>query len=298
MPSNEPFIHRFEAMTVPCEIQLFAPTKLDVSLGSIVDDIIFNTRRLESRYNFYSESSWLSQKVNQRNTSVVTLDEESLVIFQHLEAIATLSDDVFDATVGSVKALLRREPNLSHSEAFQRLKPAMGKQSWRLKKNKLTIEHPETEFDLGGVIKEYAVDQAVEIAKSYGITSMLVNFGGDIFALGRKPDGTLFNVAVLNPKKSTEPYFALPIENAALTTSAHYERRFQFGDKNTSHILSETETEKKILSVTVVANTVLEAGVLSTALTLQPALTMPENSAVIFIDDQLTIHQDTEFLLR
>lgn len=298
MRSNEPFVHRFQAMTVPCEIQLFASTKLSVPVGSIVDDIIFNTRRLESRYNFYSDSSWLSQKVNQRNSSVVILDDESLVIFQHLETLATLSDDVFDTTVGSVKALLQREPKLSHREAFQRLKWAMGKQSWTLEENRLIIEHPETKFDLGGVIKEYAVDQAVAIAKSYGITSMLVNFGGDIFALGKKPDGAPYNVAVLNPKQSTEPYFALPVEDAALTTSAHYQRRFQFADKNTSHILSATETEKKILSVTVVAKTVLEAGALSTSLTVKPALTIPENVAAIFIDDQLTIHQDTEFLLR
>ncbi len=297
MRSNSPFFHRFQAMTVPCEIQLFGSDNSVRRLVDIAEDIERNTLRLENKYNFYSKTSWLNQQINQRKNSVVTLDQESLAIFRHLERLAILSDGAFDTTVGSVKALLAHKPNLSHNEAFERLELAMSKESWDLKSNRLTIDHPETQFDFGGVVKEYAVDQAVVIAKTHGIDSMLVNFGGDIYALGTKPNGTQFNVAVLNPKNSIEPYFALPIEDSALTTSAHYERRFQFADKNTSHILSKAETEKKILSVTVIAGTALDAGALSTSLTLKPELTIPENVAVIFIDDQLTIHQDTEFLL-
>ncbi len=201
-----------------------------------------------------------------------------------------------------------------HSHAFQALSSALGKQAWELEgavelqgtdnlqgtaalqRTKLHIPDSRTRFDFGGVIKEYAVDQAVEIGKQRGATSMLVNFGGDIYALGTKPDGSAFNIAVLDPRDNKTPFFAVPLTNAALTTSAHSERQMQFGDKTTSHILSKQDIEKKILSVTAIASSTLEAGVLSTSLTLNPNISVPEDSAVIYIDDQLHIHQNTEFL--
>ncbi|CAH6835164.1 FAD:protein FMN transferase [Vibrio chagasii] len=323
MNSKLPFVHRFHAMTVPCEIQILS---LDLThfpkacAKNIADEIEQNTHRLEGKYNFYSDDSWLTRHINQRTTSEVELDSESAEVFEHLDRLSQLTFDTFDTTVGSIKHLLQQKPKMSHSHAFQALSSVLGKQAWELKeaigledtmdregtvdlqsevdlqRTRLHILDPRTRFDFGGVIKEYAVDQAVKIGKRLGATSMLVNFGGDIYALGTKPDGSPFNIAVLDPRDNKTPFFAVPITDAALTTSAHSERQMQFGDKTTSHILSKQDVEKKILSVTAIASSTLEAGVLSTSLTLNPNISVPEESAVIYIDDQLHIHQSTEFL--
>ncbi len=317
MSSNLPFVHRFHAMTVPCEVQILSIDLANfpgATAKEIADEIEQNTRRLEDKYNFYCEDSWLTQCINQRTSCDVELDSESAEVFQHLDRLSQLTFDTFDTTVGSIKHLLKQKPKMLHSHAFQALSSALGKQAWELKgalelqgtdnlqgtaalqRTKLHIPDSRTRFDFGGVIKEYAVDQAVEIGKQRGATSMLVNFGGDIYALGTKPDGSAFNIAVLDPRDNKTPFFAVPLTNAALTTSAHSERQMQFGDKTTSHILSKQDVEKKILSVTAIASSTLEAGVLSTSLTLNPNISVPEDSAVIYIDDQLHIHQNTEFL--
>lgn len=311
MNSKLPFVHRFHAMTVPCEVQILS---LDLThfpkacAKSIADEIEQNTHRLEGKYNFYSDDSWLTRQINQRTTSEVELDSESAEVFEHLDRLSQLTFDTFDTTVGSIKHLLKQKPKMSHSHAFQALSSALGKQAWELKeaigqeetvelqRTRLHVPDSRTRFDFGGVIKEYAVDQAVKIGKRLGATSMLVNFGGDIYALGTKPDGSPFNIAVLDPRDNKTPFFAVPITDLALTTSAHSERQMQFGDKTTSHILSKQDVEKKILSVTAIASSTLEAGVLSTSLTLNPNISLPEESAVIYIDDQLHIHQSTEFL--
>lgn len=317
MSSNLPFVHRFHAMTVPCEVQILSIDLAnfpEASTKEITDEIEQNTRRLEDKYNFYCDDSWLTQCINQRTSCDVELDPESAEVFRHLDRLSQLTFDTFDTTVGSIKHLLKQKPKMLHSHAFQALSSALGKQAWELKgtmdlkgtvdlqravglqRTQLHVPDSRTRFDFGGVIKEYAVDQAVEIGKQRGATSMLVNFGGDIYALGNKPDGSAFNIAVLDPRDNKTPFFAVPLTNAALTTSAHSERQMQFGDKTTSHILSKQDVEKKILSVTAIASSTLEAGVLSTSLTLNPSISVPEDSAVIYIDDQLHIHQNTEFL--
>ncbi|MFA0550768.1 FAD:protein FMN transferase [Vibrio lentus] len=317
MSSNLPFVHRFHAMTVPCEVQILSidwANFPETSAKDIAKEIEQNTRRLEDKYNFYCNDSWLTQCINQRASCDIELDPESAEVFQHLDRLSQLTFDTFDTTVGSIKHLLKQKPKMLHSHAFQALSSALGKQAWELKgtmdqkgtvelqgtldlqKTRLHVPDSRTRFDFGGVIKEYAVDQAVAIGKQLGATSMLVNFGGDIYALGTKPDGSAFNIAVLDPRDNKTPFFAVPLTDAALTTSAHSERQVQFGDKTTSHILSKQDVEKKIMSVTAIASSTLEAGVLSTSLTLNPKISVPEDCAVIYIDDQLHIHQNTEFL--
>ncbi|MFS1466616.1 FAD:protein FMN transferase [Vibrio lentus] len=299
MSSNLPFVYRFHAMTVPCEVQILSMDLVnfpETSAKAIATEIEQNTLRLEGKYNFYCNDSWLTQCINQRTSCDIELDPESAEVFLHLDRLSQLTFDTFDTTVGSIKHLLKQKPKMLHSHAFQALSSALGKQAWERKGTRLHVPDSRTRFDFGGVIKEYAVDQAVAIGKQFGATSMLVNFGGDIYALGTKPDGSAFNIAVLDPRDNKTPFFAVPLTNAALTTSAHSERQVQFGDKTTSHILSKQDVEKKIMSVTAIASSTLEAGVLSTSLTLNPNISVPEDSAVIYIDDQLHIHQNTEFL--
>ncbi|GEM75727.1 FAD:protein FMN transferase [Vibrio sagamiensis] len=299
MNSNLPFIHRFHAMTVPCEVQVLSLDSLSdfkERARKVTTEIEQNTHRLEAKYNFYCNNSWLTQSVNQRRSFKVNLDPESVDVFKHLERLSQMTFDTFDTTVGGIKHLLKQKPNIPHNHAFQILSSAMGKQAWELHGSQLYVPDSRTRFDFGGVIKEYAVDQAVEIGKHHGVTSMLVNFGGDIYALGKKPDGSSFNIAVLDPRDNKTPFFAVPLSDAALTTSAHCERQIQFGDKITSHILCKQDVEQKILSVTAISSSTIEAGVLSTSLTLNPNISPPEDSAIIYIDDQLHIHQDTEFL--
>lgn len=294
MPSNMPFIHRFKAMTVPCEVQLFGSPNAS-QIAAVIEQ---NTYRLEQKYNFYSEQSWLTRELNQRTGHSVLLDDESLVVFQTLKNLVTGTAGVFDPTVGSLKWLLNNNASLSRTQAYQIAQPMMGEAAWHIENNQLIISHDETRFDLGGVIKEFAIDQAINFAQSMGVSAALINFGGDIRVLGTKPNQEAFNVAVVNPHDPAQAFFSLPLVNSALTTSAHYERKTQFSDGPSSHILSEKGTHSKVLSVSVVAPSALEAGAISTALTISPSLPVPEEVAVIFIDDQLKIHQDTEFLTQ
>jgi thiamine biosynthesis lipoprotein ApbE len=73
----------------------------------------------------------------------------------------------------------------------------------------------------------------------------------------------------LNPN---EYLTSVKLSNQALTTSASYERSHKVEEKSFSHIISTTNLQNKVLSATVVASSVLEAGVFSTALMIEPKL--------------------------
>ncbi|NRD73435.1 FAD:protein FMN transferase [Shewanella sp. VB17] len=291
MSSDAGYHYRFTAMTVPCEIILFADAAqlLAVTIEN-------NTRRLEAKYNFHDKRSWLTQQVNDRQVNKVKLDDETAAILACVRQYCIATEGVFDMTIGSLKYQQISQSTQSREQLYLDLAPYMGLANWSIDGNWLNFCHYQTRFDLGGVIKECAVDQAVDLAKSAGATGVLINFGGDIRTFGHKPDGSAFIVAVVNPKDNQQAFFSLPLNNQALTTSAHYQRRYQFNDEQTSHILSKDGVHPQILSSTVVADTALEAGIYSTALTIKPTLDVPETVGFAFIDDTLTLHQDVEFI--
>ena len=290
MSIKHAYVHRFMAMTVPCEVTLIAS-----DAAKLARNIEANTRRLEAKFNFYSDTSMLTETINQRSGKRVVIDTETRDILVKVREYSIATQNIFDITVGTVKTLLQNSAK-TREQVYQDAVPYMGLAAWDIEDNILIMHFPITQLDLGGVIKEVAVDQAMAIVEQAS-SGALINFGGDVRASGCKVDGSDFVVGVVNPHQQTQALFALPLRNQALTTSAHYARRQQFSDQESSHILASQDTHRQVISVTVVADSALQAGIMSTALTINPRLTVPEEIGFALIDEQLNVHQNTDFLL-
>ncbi len=278
--------HHFHCMTVNCEVQLHG---LSESVAqSVFARLEQQTRDLESKYNFHNPASWLNQHINQRQTDCIALDAQSYGVLQQVQQLSAACEGRFDITVGTLRAALTAAED-EQLQQYQRLRQYMGPQQWRLQDQQLCFANPYCQFDLGGVIKEYAVDQAIRIVREYQPSGALVNFGGDVYALGRKENGKRFKVAVKNPLQPSEMLFAVNIENRGLTTSGHYERQRQLGGQLASHIVGDIAAD--ILSATVISPSVLHSGIYSTALTQDPGLALPKKTAAALVTQTLEIVQ-------
>lgn len=124
-------------------------------------------------------------------------------------------------------------------------------------------------MDLGAVAKGFAGDRAVEILSENGITSALLDLGGNIQALGGKPDGTPWSVGIKNPWGG-EPVCGIRIKDCAVVTSGGYERFFtDEKGKRYIHIFDSRTgypVENDIASVSVISSSGLYADSLSTSL--------------------------------
>lgn len=255
-------------MTSPCEVHIYAHNKSHAD--EVAKKILLTAKGLEQKYNFYNPNSYLSM-LNQRKTNL--LDAQTKDLLTRAKLFHTKTHGIFDITMGTLTQS-RKLPTLDEVEKErQRLEPFVGVEHFKIKKNKLIFDNPHTLIDLGGFVKEYAVDVAVKILKKEKIVSALVNFGGDIYALGLKPNGEKFSIGIKNPKNPREYITNVKISNEALTTSASYERNHEVEGKSFSHIISNQALQNKIVSATVMASTVVEAGVFSTALMIEPQLT-------------------------
>ena len=123
-------------------------------------------------------------------------------------------------------------------------------------------------LDLGGIGKGYAAGRCKEILKEHGVTSALLSLGGNVSALGSKPDGSAWTVAIEDPDGGA--YLGtVQIADQCVVTSGGYQRYFEQDGVRYWHIL-DPETGKPaqngMKSVTIVSSDDTLADALSTAL--------------------------------
>lgn len=131
----------------------------------------------------------------------------------------------------------------------------------------ITFKEPGMSIDLGGIAKGYAVDKAIARLKEQGISSAMVNAGGNMYCLGKKGNRK-WRIGIQHPRKPQELLFTLELENEAVATSGDYQQYFIADGKRYSHIIDPKTgypVNNNVISVTITAPAAAEADGLSTA---------------------------------
>lgn len=127
------------------------------------------------------------------------------------------------------------------------------------------------EIDLGAVAKGYAGDMAAQVMRDGGISSAILNLGGNVQTVGARPDGSPWRVAVKNPRspESADYLGIVQVEGMAVVTSGGYERFFERDGEIYWHIIDPATgrpADSGLISVTVVSASGVLCDGLSTAL--------------------------------
>ena len=125
------------------------------------------------------------------------------------------------------------------------------------------------EIDLGSVAKGYAGQKAADFLKENGITSGLLSLGGNIQAIGSKPDGSPWKIGIQDPFQNESPMMVLSVTDKSVVTSGGYERYFQQDGKTYWHIMDPSTgypAENGLVSVTIVGTDGMLCDGLSTSL--------------------------------
>lgn len=133
----------------------------------------------------------------------------------------------------------------------------------------VTLTDPAMRLDVGAIAKGYATEQVAKWLEEQGVSGWMLNVGGNVRAVGGKPDGTPWTVGLENPDKDAEDYLAyLSLTNEALVTSGSYQRYYVVDGKAYHHIIHPDTLmpAEGFLSVSVICPDAGMADALSTAL--------------------------------
>ena len=110
--------------------------------------------------------------------------------------------------------------------------------------DKVRLTDPDTRIDLGGIAKGYIGDRLTEVLENEGVTSAIINLGGNVICIGAKNnsaegDEGAFVIGVETPYSDrSEIVGKINARDMTLVTSGVYERQIEVDGKVYHHILS------------------------------------------------------------
>ncbi|MHB8126618.1 MAG: FAD:protein FMN transferase [Desulfitobacteriaceae bacterium] len=132
------------------------------------------------------------------------------------------------------------------------------------------LQRTDQSIDLGGIEKGFAGDKFLVVFRKYGVSSAFTNIGGNVIALGTKLDGSPWRVGIQHPRQENSLIGLVAVADKAVVTSGDYQRYFMGSNGQRYHHILDPSTgypaESGLVSVTIVADSSMDADALSTAI--------------------------------
>lgn len=233
----------------------------------------------------------LEDKINELDEMLSTGKETSEVSRLNRSGVAVLSptvanlvkrsldiykktDGLFDITIYPLMELwgfpTKNYKVPSEKEIEEKLKlVGSDKIDFNEETRKISFKNKGMEIDFGGIGKGYITDELVKILTDEKVESAIINLGGNVFGFRKKPDGSLWNIAIRDPNEPDKYMAAIRLEDSAVITSGGYERYFEENGVIYHHILDPRTgkpSESGLKSVSIISKDGTLADALSTSL--------------------------------
>ena len=261
-------------------------TTWSVALGRVPATV--NTRELQpllqqqlDRVNrlmsTYDPDSEVSRFNDSKSSDWFPVSAETAAVVELAQEVSRLSSGAFDVTVGPLVDLwgFGPRPRSGHRPAdaeIEAARRAVGYTRLQVRRSPAALrkDNPDLRIDLSAVAKGYAVDQLAEAIRSRGIMDMVVEIGGEMRILGRRPDGTAWRIAVERPDpgpRGVERVFLLT--ETGMATSGDYRNFFTEDGQRYAHTMDPATgrpVRHRLASATVLDPSCARADALATTL--------------------------------
>ena len=256
-------------MGTRCSISLYALSEAEARTRA--QPAIADVARLEAKYSRYLEDSFLSELNRVAATGgAIEVDAETASLLDYAQTCFVESEGLFDVTSGLLRRAWNFQPEgqtaLPRAPELDALLARVGWDKLVWQDSTLRFPCAGMELDLGGLVKEYAVDRAVALLSDAGVRAALVNLGGDIAVTGPRADGRPWRVAIENPSQPGEALRNVELTRGALASSGSYARSLEIEGVSYGHLLHPRTgfPLSGTLAASVVADQCIVAGSLAT----------------------------------
>lgn len=231
--------------------------------------------RLEKLLSRTRPDSQLSQLNDHAGDGVpVHLEGDLISLLTFARELSAQVDGALDITIAPVMdawGFTTDQKQVPGQEQLDALLPLVDCQAIEIDAQAGTALLPEAGMavDLGALAKGFAASRAESVIRANGADSALMDLGRNVTAIGLKPSGEPWRVAVQDPRDSDGYVGILSLTDQTASTSGGYERYFEQDGVVYHHIIDPSTgypARSGLLSVTVVSADALLADALSTAL--------------------------------
>lgn len=295
----------------------------NISKTGIYFDTVIQITLYDSKYETYLDGCFtLAQKyedlfsttkegtdiwnINHSNGTAVTVADETIALLQKGLEYSEKSNGRFDITVGRLSSLWdfseTTDREVPSPEAIAAALATIDYHAVMIDGNQVTLTNPDAAIDLGGIAKGYIADQMKQYLNDHGVTSGLINLGGNVLSVGPKPGNpSYYQIAIQKPFSSDgEAAVSLQVTTQSVVTSGTYQRYFEADGTLYHHILDLSTgypCNNGLDSVTIISDHSVDCDALSTLVFLMGAddgleyvESLPNTEAVFLTSDGDILH--------
>ena len=268
--ADAPLSRTESVLWTTCTITLY-----DHAEKRFLDECFRRLHDIDRRISTNSPGSELDAIAAQAGQKPVRVSDEILFVTRKALQLSRLSHGLFDPTVGpliEVWKINKEHPEVPAPAAIAAARALVDWKDVVINDSQKTIflRRRGMHLDLGGLAKGYAADEVVKILERRGVTSAIIDLGGDIFAMGHGRDGQAWRIGVQNPDAARGIALGIAdVVNQSVVTSGVYEHFFEKNGRRYHHIM-DTRTgypvDNGLVSVTVVTGSSMDADGLALAI--------------------------------
>lgn len=238
------------------------------------EEIGAQLERIDQRMNRQLSGSEIDQVNQAAGKKEVSVSDETFKVIQTAIDYAAASGGHFEPTIGPLVDLWGIGSENPTVPAEDKLSAAMQRMSYKdvvlnPENHSIRLKKEGMSLDLGAIAKGYAADVIADYLQQQDFHSAIIDLGGNILAMGAKPDGSPWNIGIQDPgEKRGKHLGTLKVVNKTIVTSGVYERFFEADGKLYHHILNPFTgypVDNDLLSVTIVTETSMDADAMSTS---------------------------------
>ncbi len=236
----------------------------------VLKDALAECGRYEALLSRTAEGSdvW---RVNHAGGQPVEVSDDTIVILRCAMAVSEASGGAFDVTIAPVSTIWDFTSGAAVLPDAEALAAAAELVDWtKISVDGNTVTLPAgMMIDLGGIAKGYIADRIKQYLKDKGVEHAILSFGGNVIAIGVKPDGSDWKVGVQDIDRPTgETMMVLRNSGGSTVTSGTYERGFDLDGVRYHHLLDPATgwpVQNGLASVTILCDSSMIGDALSTA---------------------------------
>jgi len=213
----------------------------------------------------------------------VTVDRRILDLLRYAKEMYTLTDGTVNVAMGSVLSLWHDYRAIGQDDPAKASLPPKSlllAAAEHTDIDKLVIDEaactvtltdPLMTLDVGAIAKGYAAEQVARSLEERGVSGYVLNVGGTVCTIGKKPDGSDWTVGIEDPDGDGYLEY-LQLSGQRVVTSGSYQRYYYVDGQRYHHIIHPDTLmpASGFTSVSVVCDDAALGDVLSTALFCLP----------------------------
>lgn len=272
----ERYEYKAEKMGVPVRIIFYANS--EKLAEKVSDDVYARFDELNLVMSDYFPDSEIIRvcRESEKTGGFVPISADLYRVLSESRRFTDLTEGAFDITVSPIVKLWRRSrifKSLPPAEYLQKAKELTGNRNWELLPDKgVRLLKKNVRFDVGGIAKGFAMDEALKIFEKAGISRVLIDAGGDVRLGDAPPNAKGWRIGIASLAKSGDADRYIEVARCGVATSGDTFRYVEINGVRYSHLIDPRSGQPMTVHriVTVIAPDGTTADALASAFSILP----------------------------